>query len=217
MMSSAVVVVVLALGWVQQGQGQGANFNIGAMSNSVGGRGYNTGNMPFNRFAGGSGNYNSRNGGGSTQPYCQQQEKRLLFDNCGMSFGMAHMSSFTTLRANAPKCRSDLFQCNHVDRLVRCVNSQPASTVTDNCWMIIKDVLGEFLQSYGIPCGYPDLYERCKNESITDILPMDQRARQGEGMNTNPMSYVMPMVNRYLTPLVMAYYRLSSLGSMLAL
>ncbi|KAK7111374.1 hypothetical protein V1264_011015 [Littorina saxatilis] len=175
----------------QPGAPTNTMFNINAVPNGVGQRSFNTG---FGN------NANTAN----TRPYCRQTEKRQLFDNCAMTFGMAHMNQFSYLQANRPYCRVNVFRCSHVDTLVRCLNSQPQTAISNACWLDKENALTEFLHNYQIPCQFQDIKNQCQNNSV-DFLTVEQRPRSGVGINNHPMTFLMPIIRRIAMPLLMMY------------
>ncbi|KAK7111376.1 hypothetical protein V1264_011017 [Littorina saxatilis] len=175
----------------QQAARTNSMFNVNAVPNSVGQPSYNTG---FGN------NANTAN----TRPYCRQTEKRQLFDNCAMTFGMAHMNQFSYLQANRPYCRVNVFQCSHVDTLVRCLNSQPQSAISNACWLDKENALTEFLHNYQIPCQFQDIKAKCQNSSV-NFLTVEQRPRAGVGINNNPLTFLAPIIRRIAMPLLMMY------------
>ncbi|KAL8557881.1 hypothetical protein ACOMHN_065048 [Nucella lapillus] len=139
-------------------------------------------------------------GGNQQQGHCNYTEKHLLFNNCVMSFGMRHMGHFDYLR-NRSTCDVTVFSCGQVDTMIRCVNSQPISDISNSCWTVMNETLTRFLDEYRLPCTYQDLKSNCLQTSA-DLLPIDQRQQHGQGMNTSPTAMI-NNVMRQIMPSIM--------------
>ncbi|KAL8593147.1 hypothetical protein ACOMHN_009802 [Nucella lapillus] len=96
--------------------------------------------------------------------YCSATERHRAFDRCIQNFGFQHLSHFDFLARNAPVCRVEVFRCNEMDIMMRCLNSQPTTVISNRCWSLMPEVLTQSFKDYNIPCTYGDLYKRCQNQ-----------------------------------------------------
>ncbi|KAK7089162.1 hypothetical protein V1264_025067 [Littorina saxatilis] len=124
------------------------------------------------------------------QGSCTDTESRTAFDNCIFSFGMGHRQHFQLLQRNAPKCRSEVFNCREVDVMMRCLNTQPTTVISNRCWVTIPNELTKALKRYDIPCTYDDIAQRCGN-GFTPLIPVARRRTSGRGIRNNPMAAIM--------------------------
>ncbi|KAL8592327.1 hypothetical protein ACOMHN_036960 [Nucella lapillus] len=173
------------------------SFSSSLLSSSPAG-GMNQGTL---RYSVGGGLGAGLSGGSQQQGHCTSTEKNLLFQNCAMSFGMQHMNYFAHLRRRRT-CDVKVFSCGQVDTLIRCVNSQPIRDVSNRCWPVVDDALTGFLHQYRLPCSFQDLKRNCQQKSA-DLLPIDRRQQQGQGINYNPMTVIRGIVMRRVMPMIM--------------